>query len=107
MQTGQVKGIAPGENIKSVRYMGDKAYMITFEQVDPLFVIDLDPDNPEVLGELKIPGWSDYLHPFGTQYLIEIGREVKLGAEEDGRLTSDELLGLKIAMFDATDLNNS
>jgi len=106
VQTGQVSGIAPGENIKSVRFMGDKAYMITFENVDPLFVIDLDPDSPEVLGELKIPGWSDYLHPYGDQHLIGIGREVKLGAEEDGRLTSDELLGLKLAIFDVSDLNN-
>ena len=106
VQTGQVMGIAPGENIKSVRFMGDKAYMITFENVDPLFVIDLAPTNPKALGELKIPGWSDYLHPYDDKHLIGIGREVKLGAEEDGRLTSDELLGLKIAMFDVSDLEN-
>lgn len=106
VQTGQVGGIAPGENIKSVRFMGDKAYMITFKNVDPLFVIDLDPKNPEVLGELKIPGWSDYLHPYDDTHLIGIGREVKEGAEEDDRLTNDELLGLKIAMFDVSDLKN-
>ncbi len=105
-QTGQVSGIAPGENIKSVRFMGDKAYMITFKNVDPLFVIDLDPKNPAVLGELKIPGWSDYLHLFDDKHLIGIGREVKEGAEADDRLTSDELLGLKIALFDVSDLKN-
>lgn len=106
VKMGQVMGIAPGENIKSVRFMGDKAYLITFENVDPLFVIDLDPRNPKVLGELKIPGWSDYLHPYDDQHLIGIGREVKAGAEADGRLTSDELLGLKIALFDVSDLKN-
>lgn len=105
-KTGQVDGIAPGENIKSVRFMGDKAYMVTFKNVDPLFVIDLDIDNPAVLGELKIPGWSDYLHPYDDKHLIGIGREVKEGAEEDGRLTSDELLGLKLAIFDVSDLKN-
>jgi len=106
VQTGQVMGIAPGENIKSVRFMGDKAYMITFLTVDPLFVIDLDAQNPKVLGELKIPGWSDYLHPYDDNHLIGIGREVKADADEDGRLTNDDLLGLKLALFDVSDLNN-
>jgi uncharacterized secreted protein with C-terminal beta-propeller domain/predicted DNA-binding antitoxin AbrB/MazE fold protein len=106
VQTGQVGGIAPGENIKSVRFMGDKAYMITFLTVDPLFVIDLDPTDPEVLGELKIPGWSDYLHPYDDNHLIGIGREVKEDAGDDDRLTQDDLLGLKIALFDVSDLNN-
>jgi len=106
VKTGQVDGIAPGENIKSVRFMGDKAYMITFLNVDPLFVIDLDAQNPQVLGELKIPGWSDYLHPYDDKHLIGIGREVKENAEEDGRLTQDDLMGLKLAIFDVSDLNN-
>lgn len=106
VKTGNVDGIAPGENIKSVRFMGDKAYLITFKNVDPLFVIDLDPQNPKVLGELKIPGWSDYLHPYDDDHLIGIGREVKEGAEADGRLTQDELLGLKLSIFDVSDLNN-
>jgi len=103
---GKVDGIAPGEDIKAVRYMGDRGYMITFENVDPLFVIDLSTNQPKVLGELKIPGWSDYLHPYGKDHLIGIGKEIKAGAEEDGRLTGDELLGLKLSIFDVSDVKN-
>ncbi|NQT08723.1 beta-propeller domain-containing protein, partial [Candidatus Bathyarchaeota archaeon] len=62
---GSVTGLAPGEDIYSVRFMGDRCYMVTFKKVDPLFTIDLaDPENPKVLGKLKIPGYSDYLHPY-------------------------------------------
>ncbi len=104
--TGFVDGIAPGESIKSVRFMGQKGYMVTFKHVDPLFVLDLDPNNPKVLGELKIPGWSDYLHPYDENHLIGLGKEVKEGAEEDDRLTSDEVLGLKISIFDVSDVTN-
>jgi len=74
---GNLEGIAPGEKIYSVRFMGKRGYMVTFRHVDPLFVIDLsDPTNPEVLGKLKIPGYSDYLHPYdeNTDGLIEYGR---------------------------------
>lgn len=105
-KTGEVTGIAPKENIKAVRFMGDKAYMITFLNVDPLFVIDLVPTSPKVLGELKIPGWSDYLHPIKDGYLLGLGKEVEAGAEDDDRLTPDEIMGMKLSIFDVTDLTD-
>ena len=67
---GKIEGIAPNERIYSVRFMGDRGYMVTFRQIDPFFVIDLeDPYKPEILGELKIPGFSDYLHPYDETIL--------------------------------------
>ena len=69
--------LAKGERIYSVRYMEDKAYIVTFKQVDPLFVIDLsNPTQPQVLGELKIPGYSTYLHPYDETHLIGIGYDI-------------------------------
>ena len=103
---GKVDGIAPGENIKSVRYMGDRGYMITFRNTDPLYVIDLSQNKPKILGELKIPGWSDYLHPYGKNHLIGLGKEIKAGAEDDDRITSDEMMGLKLSIYDVSDVKN-
>ena len=75
--TGKLLGLAPTERIYSARFMGDRAYLVTFRQVDPLFVIDIkDPTAPKVLGELKIPGFSNYLHPYDENLLIGIGKEV-------------------------------
>ena len=72
---GSVTGIAPGEDLKAVRFIGDEAFLVTFEQVDPLFVIDLaDPRNPRITGELKIPGFSSYLHPMEEGRLFGIGQ---------------------------------
>ena len=72
---GSVTGIAPGEDLKAVRFIDDQAFVVTFEQVDPLFVIDLaDPRNPRITGELKIPGFSSYLHPMGEGRLFGIGQ---------------------------------
>ena len=72
---GSVTGIAPGEDLKAARFIGDKAYLVTFLQVDPLFVIDLaDPRNPRITGELKIPGFSSYLHPMEEGRLFGIGQ---------------------------------
>lgn len=72
---GSVTGIAPGEDLKSVRFIDDQAYVVTFLQVDPLFVIDLaDPRNPRITGELKIPGFSSYLHPMEDGRLFGIGQ---------------------------------
>jgi uncharacterized secreted protein with C-terminal beta-propeller domain len=63
--------LAPGETFQSSRFIGDKLFLVTFEQIDPLFAIDLsDIQNPEVLGELKIPGFSTYLHPYNENHLI-------------------------------------
>ena len=74
---GQTEGLAEGERIFSARFLGDLGYIVTFRQVDPLFAIDLsDPENPKVLGELKIPGFSDYMHPLGDEHLLTIGRDI-------------------------------
>jgi uncharacterized secreted protein with C-terminal beta-propeller domain len=92
---GTLENIAPGERIYSARFMGDKAYLVTFRRVDPFHVIDLsDPENPEQLGELVIPGWSDYLHPYDESHVIG------LGMEGNGRE------GVKLSLFDVTDFSN-
>lgn len=110
--SGKVTGIAPGEHIKSVRFMGKRAYMVTFKTVDPLFVIDVeDPVNPKILGKLKIPGYSEYLHPYDDTHLIGFGREVDESIDAD-KVHSDNavyytaLLGMKLSMFDVTDVEN-
>jgi uncharacterized secreted protein with C-terminal beta-propeller domain len=74
---GSLQGLAPGETIYAARFAGDRAYLVTFRQTDPLFVLDLkDPRQPKMLGELKIPGYSAYLHPVDENHLLGIGREV-------------------------------
>ena len=98
---GSLTGLANGEKIYSVRYMENKAYIVTFKQVDPLFVIDLsDPKNPQKLGELKIPGYSTYLHPYDENHIIGLGYDTKQNGE------SIQNNGLKLSMFDITDVNN-
>ncbi len=95
---GSVEDLAKGERIYSARFIGDKAYMVTFRQVDPLFVIDLsNPRSPKVLGYLKITGFSNYLQPLDDKHLIGIGRD----ATEEGRTQ-----GLKISLFDISDFEN-
>ena len=100
-EIGKVENFGKEEKIYSVRYVGDKAYVVTFKQTDPLFVIDLSKsDNPQILGELKIPGYSTYLHPYDETHLIGFGYDTK----EDGtRVTTN---GLKMVMFDISDFNN-
>ncbi len=94
----QVDNLAPGERIYAVRFMGDRAYLVTFFQIDPLFALDLsDPYNPSVLGELKIPGFSNYLHPYDRDHLIGLGKQADL----NGRT-----LGLKLSFFNVADVNN-
>ena len=76
--------------------MGDTGYFVTFKQVDPLFSVDLsDPANPQIIGELKIPGFSEYLHPYGDGKLLGIGMDV-----DDESVTTD---GVKVSMFDISD----
>lgn len=100
---GRLEGIAPGEKIYSTRFMGDRAYMVTFKKVDPLFVIDLkDPQNPKILGKLKIPGYSDYLHPYDDNHIIGFGKDTIEAKEGDFAWYQ----GMKIAIFDITDVNN-
>ena len=73
---GKLEGLAPGERIYSARFMGDRCYLVTFKQVDPFFVIDLsNPTDPRVLGYLKIPGFSGYLHPYDEDHIIGIGKQ--------------------------------
>jgi uncharacterized secreted protein with C-terminal beta-propeller domain len=96
--TGKVTGLAPGESIQSVRMMGDKGYVVTFEQIDPLFTLDLsDPTAPTVKGELKITGFSSYIHPLGEDHLMTIGR-----AGNQQGLTGE----VQLQIFDVSDMTN-
>lgn len=91
----QIENLALDEQVYSVRFMGDTAYFVTFRQVDPLFSVDLsDPTQPRILGQLKIPGFSDYLQSYGSSLLFGFGQEVD---EETG-----EIKGLKLSMFDVS-----
>ncbi|MFA4814757.1 MAG: beta-propeller domain-containing protein [Candidatus Gracilibacteria bacterium] len=107
---GELEGLAPGEKIYAMRFIGDRAYMVTFKKVDPLFVIDMeDPENPSLLGELKIPGFSDYLHPFDENHLIGFGLDAEEASEEETEDRGFDFAwyqGIKIAMFDVSDVEN-
>ncbi len=107
---GKLEDLAPGEKIYSARFMGDRGYLVTFKKVDPLFVIDLsNPKNPEVLGKLKIPGYSDYLHPYDENHIIGIGKDAVEAAEElkeQRNLDFAWYQGLKMAIFDVSDVEN-
>ena len=93
---GQITDLAEGETIYSARFMGDTGYFVTFRQTDPLFSVDLsDPENPEIIGTLKIPGFSEYLHFYGDNLLLGIGMD----ADEESGTTN----GMKISMFDISD----
>ena len=93
---GKMENIAPDERVYSVRFNGDIGYFVTFRQVDPLFSVDLsNPANPKILSALKIPGFSEYLHPFGKGLLLGIGMEAD---SETGRT-----LGAKLSMLDVSD----
>ncbi|GAB4145211.1 MAG: hypothetical protein OHK0017_04580 [Patescibacteria group bacterium] len=104
---GSLTGLAPNERIYSARFMGKRGYMVTFKKVDPLFTFDLsDPKNPKVLGQLKIPGYSDYLHPIDENTLIGVGKNTIEAADAYG----DDLgfawyQGLKIGLFDVSDMS--
>lgn len=98
-KVGEIKDLAKGERVYSVRFMGDTAYFVTFRQTDPLFSADLsDPKNPKILGELKIPGFSEYMYPYGDGLLLGFGMD----ADENTGRTKD----LKLSMFDITDPAN-
>ena len=98
VEDGRVDDLGVDEQIKSVRWFDDLAIVVTFRQTDPLYAIDLtDPADPRLLGELKIPGFSEYLHPLGEQRLIGMGQDASL----DGMTR-----GAQAALFDVTDLTN-
>ncbi len=100
---GTLEDLAPGEDIYSARFMGERCYLVTFKKVDPLFVIDLkNPMKPMVLGKLKIPGYSDYLHPYDDNTLIGIGKETV--EAEEGNFAWYQ--GVKISLFDVSDVSN-
>lgn len=100
-EVGTLSNIAQGEKIYSARFMGDKLYLVTFKQIDPFFVIDMStPESPKILGYLKIPGYSDYLHPYDENHIIGFGKAVSVTG---GNLRD---AGMKIAMFDVTDFSN-
>ena len=100
---GSLEGLAPGEDIYSARFMGRRCYLVTFKKIDPLFVIDLeDPENPTVLGKLKIPGYSDYLHPYDENTLIGVGKETEEAEEGDFAWYQ----GVKISLFDVSNVSD-
>ncbi|SDQ87714.1 beta-propeller domain-containing protein [Virgibacillus salinus] len=104
---GKLEGLAKDERIYSVRFMEEVAYMVTFKQVDPLFVIDLkNPEKPAVLGKLKIPGFSNYLHPLDDNHVIGFGQNTKLVETKDEREPRVRINGLKISVFDVADPTN-
>ena len=109
-QVGAIENIAPGEKIYSARFMGNKAYLVTFKKVDPFFTLDLsDPYHPKVLGKLKIPGYSDYLHPYDENHIIGIGKETVEALPEEKesrRLDFAWYQGLKITLFDVSDFEH-
>jgi uncharacterized secreted protein with C-terminal beta-propeller domain len=99
---GALENLAPGEQVYAARFMGDRAYLVTYKQTDPLFAIDLKtPTAPRVLGELKIPGYSTYLHPYTENLLLGFGRDTDVSVS--GVVTNK---GLKLGLFDVSDPSN-
>ncbi|MEK3854545.1 beta-propeller domain-containing protein [Cytobacillus sp. FSL H8-0458] len=107
-QIGQLEDLAKGERIYSARFMNDRIYMVTFKETDPLFVIDgSNPEKPYILGELKIPGFSNYLHPLDENHLIGFGHDTKItGGKEAGSQPVIATDGVKISLFDVSDTSN-
>ena len=110
-QVGQTEVFGKNEQLYSSRFVGDRAYVVTYRNTDPFFVIDLsDVNKPKLLGELKIPGYSSYLHPYDENHLIGFGMETKEVVNRDsyGRVssTSTYTVGMKMALFDVTDVTN-
>lgn len=100
---GKIEGMAPGEQIYAARFMGERGYLVTFVNIDPLFTLDLsDPTEPRVAGELKVPGFSDYIHPYGDDYLITVGKDA-LMVEEDNFAWYQ---GVQLSIFDVRDFSN-
>jgi uncharacterized secreted protein with C-terminal beta-propeller domain len=99
---GSLTHIAEQEKIYSTRFIGDHLYMVTFKRIDPFFVIDLsNPSSPKILGKLKIPGYSDYLHPYDKNHIIGIGKETT--TNDWGGVSTK---GLKLALFDVSDVEH-
>jgi len=109
-QIAAIEDIAPGEQIYAARFMGDMAYLVTFKKIDPFFVIDLsDPYNPEILGKLKIPGYSDYLHPYDANNIIGIGKDTVEALDDEMEWREIDFSwyqGVKLAIFNVSDVSN-
>lgn len=105
---GSVEDLAAGEKIYSVRFMGKKGYIVTFKKTDPLFTFDLsDPKNPKKVGELKIPGYSDYLHPISENLIIGVGKNAIEAVDSFGDNQGFAWYqGLKLGLFDVSDMSN-
>jgi uncharacterized secreted protein with C-terminal beta-propeller domain len=106
-RAGRTPWLEPNETMQSMRFMGDMGYVVTFENTDPLFTVDLsDPYDPRVLGELKIPGFSQYLHPVGDGWLLGIGRDTEELTDNRGNVTGFRDTGMKVSLFDVRDPHN-
>jgi uncharacterized secreted protein with C-terminal beta-propeller domain len=107
---GKLENLASGETLDSARFIGDRCYLVTFNQIDPLFVVDLSqPTDPVVLGNLTIPGFSDFLQPYDATHLIGIGQDVNASidankAEIPGDVYYTAVLGLKVSLFDVSNV---
>jgi hypothetical protein len=98
VRVGAITGIAPGEDIRAVRFDDDRGYVVTFKKTDPLFVMDLyDPSKPKILGELKIPGFSTYIHRIDPDHLLSIGFD----ANDHGSFAYFD--GVILQLFDVRD----
>jgi inhibitor of cysteine peptidase len=98
---GRIEGLAPGEKLYASRFIGDKGFLVTFVEIDPLFTLDLsDPRNPSVAGELKVPGYSTYIHQIGENHLLTIGKDVVV------ENNSVWYQGLQMSLFDISDFAN-
>jgi hypothetical protein len=97
---GKIENIAPGETIQSARFLGDRGYVVTFLQVDPLFTVDLaDPANPRLIGQLKVPGFSTFLTPIDANHMLAVGQYIP-PPETPGNW------GVQLSIFDVTDFAN-
>ena len=110
-QLGETAYLAKGEKMYSARFVGDRAYLVTYKNIDPLYSIDLsDPANPKALGALKIPGYSTYLQPYDENHIIGFGFQTEETVRRNslGRVTSSsaKVTGMKMALFDVSDISN-
>jgi inhibitor of cysteine peptidase len=108
---GSVSDIAVGEQIYAARFLGNRAFVVTFRQIDPLFAVDLtDPANPTIVGQLTLPGYSNFLLPYDENHLIGLGKDVIIAEDHtDGDVPWNGAAffqGMKLAMFNVTDLHN-
>ena len=105
-QIGKIENLVDNERIYAVRFIGEKGYVVTFREMDPLFIIDLsNPMNPYVAGELELPGYSTYLHPYDENHIIGIGEDVEVKRNQYGNEYM-ERNGMKLSMFDISDASN-